>query len=292
LRKEVSSSNVYLAFEFHLLLLDDDEEAVEEGAIHYQHPMTNTHHAAAASPLSLRVVHRMGVVEDVNTMAALVSREECSELTVSPKVLLRMLEPLKQTFQVSLIVNDVDKTITATSFHHHQATSHHASSNNNNNNNAILQASTAKLIKTETCIGCDELDDFHFRDDRHVEEDDHDNEGGGDSLPSNVNEQVILVYNMKEAKAMLTFCATAAHTTNTSMEPSELKVCMSFHWGGKPIVLETHGQSFSAKMVLATLDHNVVGPRRVGAERGGGGGREAERSGEEGRRENRSTTNQ
>lgn len=258
LRKEISSSHVYLCFEFRLAAVDGEEDGNVVGR------------NATASPLLLRVVHRMGVVEDVNTMAAIVSRDNCSEITASPKVLLRMLEPLKQTFQVSFIVHDVDKTITATSFHH-QSTS----------NNAVLQASTAKLIKTETCIGCDELDDFHFRDDRKVEgdNDDDDDEDNNDNedLPDHVNEQVTLVYSIKEAKAMLTFCSTAYPINN--VEQPELKVLMSFHWGGKPVVLETSGDSFSARMVLATLDHKVVG--RNGSGNDGG---EATRTDHNGRR--------
>ena len=35
-------------------------------------------------------------------------------------------------------------------------------------------------------------------------------------------------------------------------------VVLSFHWGGRPIVLETAGDYFTAELVLATLHHGMI----------------------------------
>ena len=38
---------------------------------------------------------------------------------------------------------------------------------------------------------------------------------------------------------------------------------MHFLWGGKPLLFETEGDSFSASLLLATLDHSLVTPMRT-----------------------------
>jgi cell cycle checkpoint control protein RAD9A len=55
----------------------------------------------------LTVVHRMGVAEDAQRVAATASREGGSEIVTSPAILIKMLEPLhKRSPEVALIVND------------------------------------------------------------------------------------------------------------------------------------------------------------------------------------------
>lgn len=80
--------------------------------------------------------------------------------------------------------------LTATTFHH---------GNVNAASNALLNASTASLLKTETCISVDELEEFDFRDDRDLEQE------GGNKMPKNVNKEVALVFVGKEAKVRLSF---------------------------------------------------------------------------------------
>lgn len=35
-------------------------------------------------------------------------------------------------------------------------------------------------------------------------------------------------------------------------------VIVSFHWGGRPIIIETEGDYFTAELVLATLHHGMI----------------------------------
>lgn len=62
-------------------------------------------------------------------------------------------------------------------------------------NNALLNASTASQLKTETCISVEELEEFDFCDDRKEDE-----EQGAVPPPNNVNQEVALVFVGKEAK--------------------------------------------------------------------------------------------
>ena len=209
-RSKTCSSALYLSFEFHL---------------------KNSESAAL-----LRVVHRIQFA-DAEGVSAVASKEEASEIVASPKVLLRLLEPLKRTGEATLIVRSDAQMVSAASFHHTQA----GNNTDATNNNAILQATSASLLKTETAITCDEFEDFDFRDNRQVDE----------SMPESVNNCVILVFPIKEAKAMLQFCSQ-------HQSQYELRVSLSFHWGSKPLVLEATTDSFSAEVVLATLDHKLL----------------------------------
>ena len=65
------------------------------------------------------------------------------------------------------------------------------------------------------------------------EEEEDDPEKESERPPADVNEKVILVFSIKEAKAMLQYCAQTA----TSYDDEG--VVLSFHWGGRPIVIET-----------------------------------------------------
>lgn len=61
---------------------------------------------------------------------------------------------------------------------------------------------------------------------------------------------------------MLQFCAQA-------QPDQELRVSLSFHWGGKPVILETEGESFSAELIMATLDYKLLGGISPSMERQG-----------------------
>mmetsp|Transcript_26008 Transcript_26008/g.46992 ORF Transcript_26008/g.46992 Transcript_26008/m.46992 type:complete len:225 (+) Transcript_26008:3-677(+) len=185
------------------------------------------------------VVHRIPVAQDANRILATVPKEGASEIIASPRVLLKMLEPLyKKSPEVAFIINNVYKIVTATTFQHGDA---HVLSN------ALLNASAPSLLKTETCISVEELQEFEFRDDRNESD-----EAGAVPPPTNVNHEVALVFVAKEAKALLQFAAQA-------IPNDELLVSLSFHWGGKPMLLEVKGPSFSAQLIMATLDHKLLG---------------------------------
>ena len=79
----------------------------------------------------------------------------------------------------------ITKVVTATSFHHTDAAA--ASTHN-----ILLHASAAAVLKTETSIGCNDFDEYNWTDGReHMDEDD---------LPDRVNQEVTLVFGIKEAK--------------------------------------------------------------------------------------------
>lgn len=212
---------------------------------------------SADAPL-LHVIHRIQAAE-ATSVSAVASSARASEIVAAPRALSRLLEPLKRTVEAALIIRKAEEMVSAASFHHSDTTAP-ANSSNSNSSNALLQSTSAALFKTETGISCDEFDEFFFRDDRgkkhhddNIEDDDHDDDDDVDdaSLPDTVNEEVILVFPIKEAKAMLQFCA------QPYLE-QELRVTLFFHWGGRPIIFETSAESFSAELVLATLDYKLL----------------------------------
>lgn len=221
IRSETADSALYLSFEFHL---QKNQDAL------------------------LRVVHRVKVA-DANGVSAVAPKDECSEIVANPKVLLRLLEPLKRTAEVSLLIQSDAQMVSAASFHHTDTVAGGGGAQQGNatgtNNNAILQATSASLLKTETAIQCDEFEEVFFREDRAVDE---------SQMPQLVNKEVTLVFPIKEAKAVLQFCSQ-------SHLDQELRVSLSFHWGGRPIILETRADSFSVELVLATVDHKLLKPR-------------------------------
>ena len=189
----------------------------------------------------LTIVHRVKAA-DANGVSPVAPTDDASEIKSSPRVLLRLLEPLRNTAEAALIVRSGAQTVSASSFHHTDTTTAA-----NNSNNAVLQAASASLLKTETAIGCDEFYDYDFHGNRAVDED--------ENIPEDVNEEVILVFPIKEGKAMLNFCSHA-HMDE------ELHVTLNFHWGGRPLVFNSSTDSFSAELVLATLDYKMLMPLR------------------------------
>jgi len=55
-------------------------------------------------------------------------------------------------------------------------------------------------------------------------------------------------------QAMLQYCAQ----NNSASYDDDEGVILSFHWGGRPIVIETDGEYFSGELVLATLHHGMI----------------------------------
>ena len=228
---------------------------------------------------TFRVLHKVGVT-DANgiTLSASTRKRDRSEIVSPPKLWLRLLDPLRRTAEVALTVDDELKVVTATSFHpvEMQGGGVGGGGGNGSEENAVLQAAAAKaaVLKTETSTGTEEFDEYDFRnnrgrkkkrrrrgnDDDDEDSDDDDNneddvERAGDKAPPDVNQKVILVFSIKEAKAMLQFCA---QTNSTFHDDGDALSILSFHWGGKPIVIETDGDSFSGELVLATLHHGMI----------------------------------
>mmetsp|Transcript_7621 Transcript_7621/g.10910 ORF Transcript_7621/g.10910 Transcript_7621/m.10910 type:complete len:379 (+) Transcript_7621:276-1412(+) len=215
----------------------EEESMLMMLSFEFQVSSNNTLDNEISSSGSMHIVHRIGV-NDSEGVATMTPREDCNEIVSHPRVLLKMLEPLKRTTEVALTVNDNNKTVTATSFHHTDADLAVTQ-------NELLSATAAAVLKSETSIGCDKFDEYHWLDDRKIDDD------GNNVLPDNVNEEVTLVFGIREAKAILQFCS------QSSLE-EEINVTLFFHWGGRPIIFDTEGTSFSAELVLATLDHSYL----------------------------------
>ncbi len=56
---------------------------------------------------------------------------------------------------------------------------------------------------------------------------------------------------------MLQYCAQA-NSPSSYDDDDGGGVIFSFHWGGRPIIIETDGDFFSAELVLATLHHGMI----------------------------------
>ena len=244
----------------------------------------------------------------MNPMTYPDKEEPPSELIVSPYVLSRLFEPLQRTIEVALIVrshtastnhinDDEEETIgrnasirdipnsvgsvSASSFHHSDTASFDPTTLINHNN-AILQATTASLLKTETACTSQEFKDFDFITTRHSDR-------NGNDMPENVNDEVILVFPIKEAKAMLQFCCSLS-TATLAWQPQQTEnqlVHVSFHWGGQPFMIQTYNDpitdnhnnqehngastavspssSYNMQLILATMDYQLLTSMRTTA---------------------------
>lgn len=254
------------------------------------------------------VIHRIPIVDSTatafgNVMTPMMHRdkdEPPSELIVSPNVLYRLLEPLQRTVEVALIIrshtatnqetdeegalgrhfNNIQNSlgsVSASSFHHSDTVYDRTLLNNNN---AILQATTASLLKTETACTSQEFEDFDFVTSRNM------NSNDNNGIPDNVNDEVILVFPIKEAKAMLQFCCSSFTMLSVSQQHrlqhvENQLVHLSFHWGGQPLMIQTFNntansniihdnniESFSSstynmQLVLATMDYQLLTSMRT-----------------------------
>jgi hypothetical protein len=193
-----------------------------------------------------RVTHKVGVAA-AQSIAAVASMDKASELVVQPSVVLTMLEPLRRSAEMALLINDTHKLISSVSFTHADL------GESNGESNALAAAKAASSLRTETSIGFDELVDLHY-----VSLIDEDEQEEAIPPPRDLKEQVVLVFTIKEFKAMLQFCAQ-------SHVDQELPITLQFFWGGKPMVATTKAQGFSAELVMATLDHKLLGSMKASA---------------------------
>mmetsp|Transcript_14161 Transcript_14161/g.20919 ORF Transcript_14161/g.20919 Transcript_14161/m.20919 type:complete len:320 (+) Transcript_14161:121-1080(+) len=204
-RNESSAEQLYLSFEFRIQNRNGDVSHVQ---------------------------HKIGVV-DAEGVQAVTDEEDASELVVVPHRLLQMMEPLKKTNEIALVVNEEAKIVTMSSFHHSSAAPEET--------NAVLKTKSATLLKSETSIGADDFEEFQYISNRHVD--------SNENIPNNVNFEATMVFTLREPKAMLQFCHSA---------DEDLRASIYFHWGGKPIIFETKTATLSGKLVMATLDFKLL----------------------------------
>ena len=266
---EQGQNRMMLSFEF-LIELTNKNSNVMEG-------LNNNNNGGG----TFRVTHKVGVT-DANgiTLSASTRKRDRSEMVAPPKLWLRLLDPLRRTAEVALTIDDELNVVTATSFHPGEMQGGGGNSGDTREDNAVLKAAAEKaaVLKTETSTGIEEFDEYDFRnnrgrkkrrrrrrghedDDDDTDDDENDSENDDDERqksdrpPPDVNQKVILVFSIKEAKAMLQFCA---QTNSTIHDDGDALSILSFHWGGKPLVIETDGDSFSGELVLATLHHGMI----------------------------------
>uniref|UniRef100_A0A7S4AI20 Uncharacterized protein n=1 Tax=Pseudo-nitzschia australis TaxID=44445 RepID=A0A7S4AI20_9STRA len=192
----------------------------------------------------VRVTHKVGY-SSAQGVAAVTATDGASELVVQPTVLSTMLEPLKRSIEIAILVNETHRLVSSVSFAHDDLPDDGASTLNREKQNASL--------KTETSVSYDDLVEVHYVG--------HGNSSSGSSgvePPGDLKEQVVLVFTLKEFKAFLQYCSQA-------VVDQELQVSIQFFWGGKPIVAKTVGEQFSAELVMATLDHKLLGSMKTSA---------------------------
>lgn len=172
----------------------------------------------------LTIIHEIPMV-DAESLCSIPNLNQTSELMAPPKVYYSLLEALPTSIYAALIVRK-DSSVSASSF-------------------SLLDTTNEKALKSETGCNLDEFLDFDFvsnRDTLHEE-----------SIPDDVNREVILVFHIKEPKLFCQFC-------NLQQVPA---VRWSFHWGGKPIVLFADADTYTAELVMATLDHEKLTSMRT-----------------------------
>jgi len=180
----------------------------------------------------LRITRRIPVGE-ATSLKAVASRDNSSHVLSHPKALLGLLTPIQKTTEVALGIQSQHQIISASSFHP------------GDTNEMVIATSNTGHCKTETTMGWDDLDECYFINDRDLDDDTN-------IIPQNVNEEVTLVFGMKEVKAMLQFCVQA------NKQEEDLRVTVYFEWGGRPMILEIEGEHYKGELIMATLDHSLL----------------------------------
>lgn len=196
------------------------------------------------------VTHKVGY-STAQGVAAVTTTDGASELVIQPKVLSTMLEPLRRSVEIALLVNEPHRLVSSVSFAHDDLPDDTTTPSGLNR-----ETPNASSLKTETSISYDDLVDVHYvghADGRHSRQN-----RGGVEPPDDLETQVVLVFTLKEFKAFLQYCSQA-------LVEQELRVQIQFFWGGKPIVAKTEGEKFSATLVMATLDHKLLGSMKTSA---------------------------
>ena len=171
-------------------------------------------------------------VSGTKSSTVLTSTRRASEITVHPTVALKMIEPLQKTAEMALLVNDNRRYVSSLTF------------GGTHDRRRTVAEVEATALKTQVTIAYDELIEVHYQPQQ-------DSDTNANSQPVDINQRAILVFGMKEFKAMVTFCVQA-------LEHEELPITLQFHWGGKPVLLSTTSSGFETTMTVATLDHTLI----------------------------------
>lgn len=194
----------------------------------------------------VRVVHKVGY-STAQGVAAVTATDGASELVVQPNVLTTMLEPLRRSIEIAILINETHRLVSSVTF------SHDDLPDDDNGTSALSREKQNASLKTETSVSYDDLVDVHY-----VGNLPPNHNSNAVEPPEDLKEQVVLVFTLKEFKAFLQYCSQA-------LVDQELRVSIQFFWGGKPIVVKTTGDHFSAELVMATLDHKLLGSMRASA---------------------------
>jgi Rad9 len=331
-----SSSPLRLAFEFLVVRRSPDGGGGgaagmaapagghrRRGRGNFHNDSHNSSHSATATSADdtlIRIVHCIPASDADAVSAVLDSSMVPSELACHPRTLLRLLEPLsrfKNVTEVALVIQKNSNVLTAQSFHHtdkyrvvrqvpkqaQQEASAPPAAAPAPSAAPMLQwvqreRDASRVVKTEASMSVEELERFVFQDDRQQrdEGDDDDDDDLLRDVPDHVNDGVVLVFPVKEARAFLQFGAAFASSTQSSSASlvagttSLDSAVVQFHWGGKPVVMElsssraddddggdgpgytprgrdffsphaasaAHSSPFAARLVLASLDHKLL----------------------------------
>ncbi|CAB9507307.1 Rad9 [Seminavis robusta] len=252
------NASLLLAFEFQLEIPNNNN---------------NSHNQYKQQPTWCKVIHRLGV-EEVDNICAVAPKEECSELVAAPKLLHKWLEPIgnnRNDAEGCIIVTRDADLVVATSFN---------STDTVGLTTLAIQNGKQRTLKTESCLRLEDLEDFDFRDGRTLPHSSSSQpERNNNSayppqcpMPLNVNDEVCLVFGIKEAKAFLHFCTQQASNSNNrwnndqstmDLDNSRIhrnpwSVAMAYHWAGRPLIWEAKAASVSIQLVLATLSHTIL----------------------------------
>jgi Rad9 len=273
-----SSSPLRLAFEFLVVRRTPDGAGMAaaaagghrhrgRGTYHYDSHNTNGHSAAASADDTLiRIVHCIPASDADAVSAVLDTSLVPSELACHPRTLLRLLEPLsrfKNVTEVALVIQKNSNVLTAQSFHHtdrYRVVPVPKQAQQQQTSAAPAAAAApapmlqwvqrerdaSRVVKTEASMSVEELERFAFQDDRQRPDEDEevDDEDLRRDVPDHVNDGVVLVFPVKEARAFLQFGAAFASSTQSSSASvvagttSLDSAVVQFHWGGKPVVME------------------------------------------------------
>jgi hypothetical protein len=210
----------------------------------------STNNGGGGGTVLLTVVHEIPVVADAESLCTVIDHQnDASELVATPQVYTSLLDALATSVYAALIVRK-DSSVSASSFSLLDCCGNN-SRKTNGNSSAALAPHEKKALKSETACDLDEFLDFDFVSNRdtmmnQVDDDDNDDDDNhNDDMPDDVNQEVILVFHIKEPKLFLQFC--------NSQQVSAVR--WNFHWGGRPLVLVAEADSYRAELVLATLDH-------------------------------------
>jgi hypothetical protein len=245
------NASLLLAFEFQLEVNNSNSNSNSDEDRH-------------GKPTLCKVIHRMGVAQ-VDNISAVAPKDDCSELVAAPKLLVKWLEPINRTAEGCLIFTKDADLVVATSFN--------STDSVGISTLAIASAAANRMLKTETCIQLKDLQEFDFRDTRIPHQSQHQDNTVMPlpcPMPDNVNDEVVLVFGIKEAKAFLHYCNQQATNNSRGWNDDSImtdnihngrapwSVSLSFHWAGRPLIWEAKSGSVSVQLVLATLSHSIL----------------------------------